>query len=210
MVRRSHAWLLLAGLLGAIPHGVRAQGSATQIGLELGYSRARFQPVGVLDESRDGSLVAGFLSRRIAGPLSGQIELMFSRKGGGLTAVGPNGTISGTVQLVYVEVPVLARLAIPVGRLRPVLVGGGALAISVGCEVQAEAADNIEQQRCDSDSTVSLAGTDFSAVVGGGVEYAMRAATLRLEVRRILGLRDIAAGEGLKNRVWAVLLGITF
>ena len=77
MSRRRLACLVISVLLGAIPRGVRAQQPGAQLGFELGYSRARFQPAGSLSESRDGSLIAGFVSRRIAGPLSGQIELMF-------------------------------------------------------------------------------------------------------------------------------------
>ena len=138
MPRRPYTYLVIGVLLGALPRGIRAQEPGTQLGFEIGYSRARFQPAGTQNDSRDGSLIAGFVSRRIAGPLSGQIELMFSRKGGGLTTQTATGTTVGTVQLIYVEVPLLARVSLPVGRLRPVLLGGGSFAVSVGCELQAE------------------------------------------------------------------------
>ena len=210
MHRRSHFSLLLAGLVGVLPGALRAQGRETQIGFELGYSQAKFSPAGTPSATQEGSIVAGVLSRRIAGPLNGQIELMLSRRGGGLSAAAPGGALLGA-QLVYIEVPVLARITVPVGRLRPVLVGGGSFAVSVGCELQVEGTDNIEQERCDGDSaTVALAGSDFNAVFGGGLEYTMRSATLRLELRRIVGLRNLAPGQDLKNRVWAVLAGITF
>jgi hypothetical protein len=55
-----------------------------------------------------------------------------------------------------------------------------------------------------------LAGSDFSAVLGGGLDYPWRGAHLRLEVRRTIGLRNVATSPDVKNRVWAVLLGITF
>ena len=211
MLRRSQFCLVLAGLVGVLPGALRAQGRDTQIGFELGYSHARFSPVGAPTATQEGSIIAGFLSRRIAGPLSGQIELMLSRRGGALSAPDASGTFLGTAQLVYIEVPVLARVAVPVGRLRPVLLGGGSFAVSVGCELQVAGADNIEQERCDGDSaTVALAGSDFNAVFGGGLEYTTRSATLRLELRRIVGLRNLAPGQDLKNRVWAVLVGITF
>jgi hypothetical protein len=211
MLRRSQFCLVLAGLVGVLPGALRAQGRDTQIGFELGYSHARFSPVGVSSATQEGSIIAGFLSRRIAGPLSGQIELMLSRRGGGLSAPDASGTFLGTAQLVYIEVPVLARITVPVGRLRPVLLGGGSFAVSVGCELQVAGADNVEQERCDGDSaTVALAGSDFNAVFGGGLEYTTRSATLRLELRRIVGLRNLAPGQDLKNRVWAVLAGITF
>ncbi|MGE5230669.1 MAG: porin family protein [Deltaproteobacteria bacterium] len=211
MSRRPLAYLLIGVLLGARPGALRAQEPGTQLGFELGYSRARFQPAGGLNDSRDGSLIAGFVSRRIVGPLSGQVELMFSRRGGGLTAQTAAGTTVGTVQLIYVEVPLLARVSLPVGRLRPVLLGGGSLAVSVGCELQAEGVNNVEQQRCDgAGADPSLAGTDFSAIVGGGLEYPWRGSYLRLEVRRTIGLHNLLASDPLKSRVWAVLAGITF
>ena len=211
MVRRPHGCLLLGALLAAVPSGVRAQESGTELGFELGYSDAQFVSSGTGGDSRDGSLIAGFLTRRIAGPVSGQIELMFSRRGGGLSATGASGTIAGTAQLIYVELPLLARLTLPIGRLRPVLLGGGSFAVSVGCELQVAGPDNIEQQPCDGPTaTVPLAGSDFSAVLGGGIDYPWKSSHLRLEVRRTIGLRDVAAGQDVKNRVWAVLLGITF
>lgn len=193
--------------MGAVPQGISAQEPGTQLGFELGFSRARFQPADAQAASRDGSLIAGFITRRIAGPLSGQVELMFSRKGGSLTTPGA----AGTVQLIYVEVPVLARVTLPVGRLRPVLLGGGSFAVSVGCELQVQGPDNIEQQRCDgAGADPALAGTDLSAIVGAGLEYPWRGSHVRLEIRRTIGAKNLLANDPLKNRVWAALLAITF
>ena len=211
MVRRPLDFFLLGLFLVAVPSGARAQESATQLGLELGYSHAQFVSAGGGGSWRDGSLIAGFLTRRLAGPVSGQLEVMFSRRGGGLSATGAGGTIAGTAQLIYVEVPLLARLTLPVGRLRTVLLGGGSFAVSVGCELQVAGPDNIEQQPCDGPAAVvPVAGSDFSAVLGGGLEYPWKGSHLRLEVRRTIGLRDVATSPDVKNRVWAVLLGITF
>jgi len=211
MAWRPRVCLLLGVLLGAVPPGASAQQPRTLLGLELGYSRAQFEPPGTPSESRDGSLIAAFVSQHIAGPLSAQLELMFSRKGGGLSAVSSAGTTSGTAQLIYVEIPLLARVALPIGRLRPVLLGGGSFAISVGCELQVQGLDNIAQQRCDgANANPSLAGTDFNAIVGGGLEYPWRSSYLRLEVRRVVGLHDLSASQQIKNRVWAVVAGITF
>jgi outer membrane protein with beta-barrel domain len=211
MTRRPRDRFLLAALLAAVSSEVRAQEPGTRLGFELGYSQARFVSSGTSGDSRDGSLIAGFLERRIAGPLSGQAELMFSRRGGALSAAGPGGGVAGTAQLIYVEIPVLARLTLPVGRLRPVLLGGGSFAVSVGCELQVAGPDNLEQQPCDGPAaTVPLTGSDLSAVFGGGIDYGWKGSHLRLEVRRTIGLRDVAAGQDIRNRVWAVLLGITF
>lgn len=209
MSRRPLTCLAIGAML-ALPRGIRAQEPGTQLGFELGYSRARFEPAGTSSDTRDGSLIAGFLSHRIAGPLSGQVELMFSRKGGRLATQTAAGPTVGMVQQIYVEVPLLVRAELPVGRLRPVLLGGGSVAVSVGCELQAEGIDNVEQQRCDgAGADPSLAGTDISAIVGGGLEYPWRGSYLRLELRRTIGLKNLLASD-LKNRVWAILAGVTF
>src|SRR6185503_14719743 len=127
---------MIGMLLGAVPCGLQAQSSRRALGFELGYSRASFVPGG-LSGAREGSLIGGFIGQRISGPVSAQIELLLSTKGGALAVDTPSGPVRSAVQLVYIELPLVARVALPVGlRLQPVLLGGGSYALRVGCEFQ--------------------------------------------------------------------------
>ena len=58
-----------------------------------------------------------------------------------------------------------------------------------------------------------LKSTDFSAVFGTGLEYAMNKITLILDVRYNLGFTNInIKGEetSIKNKAWMFMLGIGF
>jgi hypothetical protein len=215
--RPDHLAVLLAALALAPARDARAQGVAPPVtlGLQIGYSESGF--VGGADsasESRSGTLFGVFADRRLAGPLGARIELFFAKKGGGFTTAVGGVPISISAQLVYLEVPLLARLTIPVGsrRVRPVVFGGGSASFNIGCEFQAETPGQVVQVGCnDSAGTgVPLRGVDFGAIVGGGLEYAWRTSALRVEFREVFGLRRILADDVLKNRTWALLVGVTF
>jgi hypothetical protein len=211
MIWRPSRFIPMLGLLlgAAAPSLLSAQEDDTGVGFELGYSRASFAPGGLTD-AHEGSLIGGFFSQRLAGPLSAQVELLFTTKGGSMSLATPAGPTRAAIQLVYVELPLLARVTLPLGRrVRPVLLGGGSYALSVGCEFQIPGA--FGEARCDqAGSGLELAKSDLSVIVGGGVEYAWRTSAVRLELRRFVGVRDVVQGGEGRNRVWVLLFGITF
>ncbi|HET7599433.1 MAG TPA: outer membrane beta-barrel protein [Gemmatimonadales bacterium] len=211
---RHSGQVAVAALLLSTPAGARAQAPATTLGLELGYSQAGFVGgTGALDESRQGTLFGAFVDRRIAGPLAAEVALFFSKKGGGISGAVEGVPVRISAQLVYLEVPLLARIAVPVGRfpLRPVVFGGGSLNFNIGCEFQAEVPGQVAQIPCrDSTGTgVEPHTVDFGAVVGGGFEYAWATSAIRLEFREHFGLRRVVPDDPLKNRAWAILFGVT-
>ena len=217
MIRRSARFNIILGLfLGAAPSLVCAQNvrppDHTLLGFELGFSSASFEPSGGTG-SRQGGVIGGFIAQRLGNLFAAQAELVFTRKGGSLPAATPTGSAEAAVQLVYVEAPLLGRVTLPVGgRLRPVLYGGGSFALSVGCEFQLEVPGAVAESRCDEAGTgLQLSSTDWSAILGGGVEYAWKPGTeIRLELRRVIGLRNVVEGFEGKNRAWVALFGITF
>jgi hypothetical protein len=201
--------LALCLLLAAAP--LAAQDEHSDLGFQLGYSRASFSSdVGGLSESRSGSLFGVFVGAPLAGPLSGQAELFLAKKGGGLSAVVNNTPVQVSVQLVYLELPLLARFAIPVGgRLHPNLFGGGAVALNIGCDIQAEIPGVLEQEACDEAGDVSVTTFDLGYVFGAGIEYDWRDSNARIEIRRTIGVRDVTAKDPTQNRAWALLFAIT-
>jgi hypothetical protein len=205
---RSH---LLAACLLLTATPLAAQDEHSDIGFQVGYSRARFSDdQSGLGESRSGSLFGVFVGSNLAGPLSAQLELFLAKKGGGLSTAVESVPVRVSVQLVYLEFPLLARFKIPVGgRLHPNVFGGGSLALNIGCDIQAEIPGVIEQQACDEAGDIELNTVDAGAVVGAGFEYDWRDSNARLEIRQTFGLREVAPGDPAKNRAWAILFGIT-
>jgi hypothetical protein len=216
MIRRSARFIAMLGLfLGAAPSVACGQGDRapdrTILGFELGYSRASFAPANGT-EPREGGMIGGLIGQRLGSLFAFQAELVFTTKGGSIPVATPGGPVDAGVQLVYVEAPVLARVTLPVGKqLRPVLLGGGSFALSVGCEFQLPGQNAVAQARCDQPGTgLQLSSTDWSAIVGGGVEYTWHRSAIRLELRRFIGLRNVVEGGEGKNRAWVALFGITF
>ncbi len=199
------AWLLVA----AAP--LAAQDEHSDLGFQLGYSRAKFSDdQSGLAESRSGSLFGLFVGTPVAGPLSAQAELFLVKKGGGLSTAVQSVPVRVSVQLVYIELPLLARFRIPVGgRLHPNVFGGGSMALNIGCDIQAEVPGIIEQQACDAAGDVEVTTFDTGAVIGAGFEYDWRDSNARLEIRQTIGLREVSPGDTAKNRTWAILFGIT-
>lgn len=217
MTRRSARFtLILVLFLGVAPSVAPAQGvrppDRTLLGFEVGFSSSSFEPSAGTG-AREGGMIGSFVAQRLSNLFSAQVELVFTKKGGSLPAVTPTGSTAAAVQLVYVEAPVLARVTLPVGsRLRPVLFGGGSFALSVGCEFQVEVQGVVAESRCDQPGTgLELSSTDWSAILGGGIEYAWKRSTeIRLEIRRFIGLHNVVEGSEGKNRAWVALFGITF
>jgi len=205
-----HPRLVAAGLL-FVAAPAAAQNEHSDLGFQLGYSRARFSAdQSGLGESRSGSLFGAFVGTSVAGPVSAQAEIFLAKKGGGLSTVVDNIPVEVSVQLVYIEVPLLARLAIPLGgRLHPTVFGGGSVALNIGCDIQAEIPGLLAQQACGDAGDVAVNTFDLGAVIGAGFEYDWRNSNLRLEIRQTLGLRQVSPDDTAKNRAWAILLGIT-
>ncbi len=201
----------LAACLLLVAAPLAAQGEHADIGFQLGYSRAKFtNDQSGLAESRSGSLFGVFVGTPVAGPLTAQAELFLAKKGGGLSAVVVNVPVQVSIQLVYLELPLLARFVIPLGgRLHPNVFGGGSVALNIGCDIQAEIPGLVAQQACDEAGTLEVNTLDLGAVVGAGFEYDWRKSSARLEVRQTFGLREVAPGDTARNRAWAILFGIT-
>ncbi|HEX5386332.1 MAG TPA: outer membrane beta-barrel protein [Gemmatimonadales bacterium] len=212
--RRAFASVLALAALGA-PAAARAQTAPVALGVQLGYSRAGFTDVGggTLNESRDGTLFGVFVDRRVAGPVGAQLELFIAKRGGGLTGTLDGVPIRISAQLVYLDFPLLARVAIPVGsrHVRPVIFGGGSASFNIGCDFQAEVPGQVVQVTCGDSAAggVGIRGVDFGAIVGGGLEYSWRRSALRLELRETFGLRTVTTDAQFKNRTWAMLFGFT-
>ena len=202
---------LLVACLAFAAAPASAQREHADLGFQLGFSRARFGgDQSGLGESRSGSAFGVFLGTPVAGPVNAQAEIFLVKKGGGLTAVVGTTPLEVSVQLIYIEMPLLARFVIPLGgRLHPNVFGGGALAINIGCDIQAEVPGLLAQQACDEGGNLAVNAFDVGAVIGAGFEYDWRDSNARLEIRQTVGLREVSPGDPAKNRAWAILFGIT-
>lgn len=213
-------WTVRSGLLFTImvlhlPGLAVAQHLKAPVGVQIGYSRA---DLGGHDgerlQSRQGALAGAYLTGRLGSRLAIQPELLFALKGGRLlAALEGGGTAPLDIELAYIEIPVLAKVAIIPGhsRLHPVLFGGPAPSLRIGCDVELGLDPAPLRAACEDISGFAFKRADLGAVMGGGIQLDWAETALALEVRYTLGLRSILeSGSDVRNRQLGVMLALNF
>lgn len=202
----------------ALPAVLAAQGESfvpgrrAAVGAEVGYSRTTLGgPDASGLRSRQGAITGIFLQAPLRGPLTLRPELLFALKGGRAEApVVGGGTAQLDIELAYLELPVLLRVGLPRGRFRPMLFGGPAGALQIGCDLQLIGPEQPVRSTCDAADFTVFRQVDFSYVVGGGLEIRWPQSALSLEGRYTGGLRSVLEGFDVRNRGFGVVLALTF
>jgi hypothetical protein len=208
---RFHTPLLAAALLVALT--VPASGQVT-FGVKAGANFATLAGDDVTDvDSRTGLVLGGLLVYDISELLAIQPELLYSQKGGSFSETLGGETVSGTLKLDYVEVPLLLRLSVPAGSpdLRPSLHAGPTFAFEVSCKVSFTAFGDSGTEDCEDDG--DRRKFDPGLGLGGGLDVAFLAGTLMIEGRYTMSLRTLdASGDeaDVKNRAWSLTFGYRF
>ena len=181
-------------------------------GVEVGYSRTDLAlgGGGNLLTSRQGAIAGAYLQFPLHDVFAIRPELLFSLKGGSTVATIDGREANTDVELAYLELPVLFRVSLPTGSIRPVLFGGPALAIQIGCDFSFDFGSDSVRSTCGQNNLTTVRGWDFGLVGGGGVEKRLRRATIGLEARYTMGTRSILEGVELKNRAFGLVLAVTF
>jgi len=187
------------------------QGTRTGVGAQVGYSRTDLAGANAeLITPRQGALTGVYLYAPLNRLFSLRPELLFALKGGRTTT--DEGLIID-IELAYLEFPLLARLTGPGRRFRPVLFGGPAPALQIGCDFQFVVPDQPEQPvrvTCGDDQVTTVRELDWGIVGGAGIEGRWPQAALSLEARYTAGLRSVFDDVEIRNRAVSILLGITF
>ncbi|HKT60582.1 MAG TPA: porin family protein [Gemmatimonadales bacterium] len=214
---RSSLHLLILVLLG-LPASMAGQEPPRRsslrpaVGAEVGYSRsdlggANAQRV----ESRQGALTGVYLQVPLKPPVFLRTEVLFALKGGRTQAVVDSGAPRDLdIGLAYIEVPVLFRLAATRGRFRPVVFGGPAPSLQIGCDLQVIDPNTPIRATCAASDVPPFRQFDIGLVGGGGVEIRWPQSALALEARYTAGLRSVLPGITARNRAFGVVLALTF
>lgn len=212
---RIRAALLLVALAPALVRAQQApprRGPRPAVGAEVGYSRS---DLGGADaqrvRSRQGALTGVFLVAPLAGPISLRPEILFALKGGRTQAdVAGGGTVELDIELAYIEMPLLLKLGARRGRFRPMVFGGPAPALQIGCDLQVIDPNTPVRTTCDQTGLPPFRQFDVGLVAGGGLEVRWPQSALALEARYTTGLRSVLDAVDVRNRSFGVVLALTF
>lgn len=161
-----------------------------QFGLKAGVniSNLNGSDAGDLD-SRTGFLGGGFVTFDFGGMFSLQPEAFYSMKGAKGTDVLDGQSVTATLKLDYIEIPVLIKLNIPLAGaspVRPSIFAGPAFDIKVASKVEVESGG----QSASADLE-NVSSTDFGLVFGGALGFDVSGHELGLDVRYTLGFTTI-------------------
>lgn len=195
--------VLVAVLLGVLP---AARGEA-QLTLRGGVNLTTFVGGDAEDvESRKGLNLGAAIPLFHLGPIAIVPEIYYAQKGADRPTPG-----LGLVEfsLDYIEVPVLARLNLGGGMIRPYLQAGPSFAWQLDCSLSLSTIEGDEGEDCGETLNEELRDYDQGIVFGGGVDFGFAGiGALNLDARFERGLARITKnGEDVKNQAFTLMLG---
>ena len=153
-------------------------------------------------------VVGVFFSLNLNDFLSIQPEAFYLQHGGSVEDV-KEAVYKYELAFSYIHIPVLAKVRlIKEGQVRPVLFAGPAVGF-LSKAVERYYIDGVLEE--EGDVKEYLKSTNFSAVFGGGVEFALEKLLLILDVRYAMGLYNINDGEeSIKTGALLIMAGVGF
>lgn len=196
--------------------------SAAQFGFKVGLNIAgvsgeyRVDSYRVDLSHRGGIRVGGFCSFDIAEGLQLQPEIYYTRKGASYEYCGKYYTldysISGNLQLDYIEIPLLVKYQARIGTLSPFLFTGPYLAFKTSARGGMTLAISGFDAVSESGPIEEIKPIDLGMVFGAGVRWPLGEVDLIFDARYSLGLSNLSDGlnEEMKNDAFSFLAGIAF
>jgi hypothetical protein len=157
-------------------------------------------------DNRVGIAIGGFLAYPVMNMFYIQPEVLYTMKGAKWDYDFGGASYTETLQLDYLEIPVLAKLVIPLqnSTIKPMIYAGPAVAFNLKSNWHVEG--NGEEFDEEDDEVKS---TDFGFVLGGGVGIPFGSHMLGVEVRYDFGLSsfdDSPEKYNIKNNTIMLML----
>lgn len=185
---------VIFGLLSIV--SVQKSQAQVDLGLRAGlnFSNLYNTPDGTDLNSRTGLMIGGYLNFKVPmSPISIQPEVIYTQNG-----YEPSN--DATLNLDYIQVPVLAKFSFAPGPAQPNVYFGP----YVGFPVKSELSGNGISLETDNEQT------DLGGIVGAGVDFNVGLATLNLGGRYGFGFTNAFDGGEGKNSVISIVAGIEF
>jgi hypothetical protein len=208
---RAATCALVLILLGASPSMAQLRG-----GIKGGAARSTIMGEDVGEAGWRSGWVGGlFLVQHLGARLAVQPEVLFMRKGMERVFVGNVLVADASVEMSYLEVPVLFKLFLRDGGAEsgPFLMAGPSAGYRTSCEAVATAPDVSFSIGCaDPQIGVLAKSLEWNALIGGGTGIAIGRVVVSLEARYEHGLTsldDSSDDLDLRNRSFAVMTAVS-
>lgn len=206
--------LAAMALLGTCAAPASAQRLGTDVFAYLGYSRATLSAGADVDLGErwvNGATGGVGLRHSLAGPVGLRTELLLARRGGafGLSAAGEDALLS--LDLVYLEVPVQLQFqSYDRGRrFRPFVFAGLVPGFRIGCDAELRVPSlGALQDACTDVLEEQPEWFDLGATGGAGFEVRRGRTLLQIQARYFQSLGDIGSVLAVRNRTFAIMVGV--
>lgn len=192
-------------------HSSTNQRGITEKGLGIGLNLSGLHGTTVSQEAsrKLGFTIGGFITYSLSNSFAIQPEIYYAMRGAKMKEHYYGATsISYSVNLSYLEIPILARLRFSTqGKIIPQVFGGPFFSITLSGKEKGDGWENNIQD---------LRGYDYGLVFGGGIIFPLGQRNLRVDIRYNVGLATIDANENpkfresIKNNSFSILFGYNF
>lgn len=169
----------------------------------ISVATASFDIEETIDKSNRTGFLGGVFANWSKAAIGFQVEGLYAQKG-----VELEGDEGGTVKVDYIQFPVLVKLGLPLGTLKPGVFAG--IQYSALARCREELVGDTESADCRDD----LKNSDWSVPLGADLKLGLGSISLWIDGRYDIGLSDINEMfeeiTDLKNRAWAFTGGIGF
>ena len=162
---------------------------------------------------RPGMLFGGFCNFSLNKVLSFEPQITFTQKGTLQTEDFQGGTITTSINLSYFEIPLLLKIAIPLGedfRVHPRIFGGPTLAYKLSAKF-VNRYDGLGGSEDEYTILSDIKRWETGFVVGVGADFDVKGGVFRADVRYGQSLATISTTPpDKKNKVFTVMIGFAF
>ncbi len=148
--------------------------------------------LGESTSSRIGGMFGGWIGTHLGRLFTVRLEGYWTRKGADQVE---SGNTVGSVQLDYIEVPLILRVNIPLVVVKPAIYAGPAISFKTSCAVE----DLDDSVSCD-----SFKSTDFSGIVGAGIGFGPITLDVQYDFSFSNILDEPSSPSEVKNQTWTV------
>jgi len=180
------------------------------LGVKAGANFSSFSGPDVEQEWKNRMALVGgvFFTLKLNDLLAIQPEILYSQKGPKWDAPLGGVAFVGTVNLDYLEIPVLVKILIPVGAnaaIRPNLFAGPYLGLKMSARLKGTWGATTIDRTMD-----QIKSTDLGYVLGVGSDFVVGKGKITLDVRYGMSFSTIATDSTMKNQTISAMIGYSF
>jgi hypothetical protein len=213
MTRKIISLLIIVSGTAALASAAPAVEPGVVLGLNL--SRLSGQVIGLNWGTKGGFTGGAVLTFSLTDFFAIQPGLLYSQKGGRYEEPYEGGKIRMTLRFSYIDLPVVAKLALPLGEeaaFRPYVLGGASAGLRIGSKLRTDLVDPYDyEENLDESQVEGVKSFVLSLVLGAGLDFRIQNGRLLLECRYSRGLSS-AFSEGPSSRLstFSILAGFSF